>query len=37
MCVVPLPGACDAISRIGGTAGGFDLSSIAVLMILSRT
>lgn len=35
MCVVPLPGTCDAISSIGGTAGGLDLSSMTVLMILS--
>ena len=33
--VVPLPGACDAISIIGGTAGGFDLSRMAALIILS--
>jgi hypothetical protein len=33
--VVPLPGACEASSRMGGLAGGFALSRMAILMILS--
>jgi hypothetical protein len=32
---VPLPGACEVSSRMGGLAGGFDLSRMEVLMILS--